>query len=53
MALSLFIIPFLVFGFPDLALATPATSEWLIEIKVGKTSVGVEMRELGVIGSRS
>jgi hypothetical protein len=39
--LGLFIIPLLVFGFPNLALAALATGERLVEVKIGKASVSI------------
>ena len=50
MTLNLFKIPLLIFGFPYLSFAALATGEWPIEIKIGKGSVRVDVRELPVIG---
>jgi hypothetical protein len=41
--LGLFVIPLLVFGCPNLPLATLATSEWLIEIIIWKVSVSIDV----------
>src|SRR5690349_2055420 len=49
-SLRLFIIPLLVSGFPDLSLATLATSKWLVEIKLWEAPVCVDVRKLGVVG---
>jgi hypothetical protein len=49
-ALSLFIIPFLVFGLPDFALPTFATGEWPIEVKIRKAAVSIDVRELARVG---
>src|SRR5262249_54211672 len=53
MALGLFVIPLLVFGFPYFPLAALSTSERPVEIKIGKASVGIHVRKLAVIGWRS
>ena len=50
MAFSLFIIPFLIFGFPYFPLPALAAGEWPVEVKVGKAAVSIDVRELTVVG---
>ena len=52
-ALGLFVIPLLVSRLPNLFLAALAASEWLIEIKLGQSPVGVDVRKLAVVGWHS
>src|ERR1043165_6114506 len=50
MPLRLLIIPFLVFGLPNLSLAALAASKWLVEIELRQTPVCVDVRKLTVVG---
>ena len=53
MAFCLFIIPLLIFGFPYFPLPALAAGEWPVEVKIGKASVSIDVRELAVIGRDS
>src|SRR6266568_5619888 len=53
MAFSLLIIPLLIFGFPYFSLPALAASKWPVEVKIGKASVSIDVRELAVIGRHS
>ena len=50
MAFGFFVIPFLVAGPPDFPLAALAAGKGLVEVIFGKGTVGVDVREFGVVG---
>ena len=51
--LSLFVVPLLVSGLPNLSFTTPAASEWLVEIEIRQVSVSVDVRKLAVVSWHS
>ena len=50
MSLRFFIIPLLVFGFPNFSFAALATGKRLVEIELRQTPVCVDVRKLAMVG---
>ena len=44
-----FIVPLLIFAFPDLSFPALATREWLVEIKFRKLPVSIDVRKLAMV----
>src|SRR3990167_10254572 len=45
-----FVIPLLIFGFPDFTFSARTTDKWCIQIERWKTAIRIYVREFAVIG---